>query len=52
MKESEEEEKGCRARMVMWVRVQGKVQLLMLDNRSSHEDVKVSGGFGAQEPAK
>lgn len=38
--------------MVVLVRVEGKVWLLMMNKRSSHGDVKVSGGFGAWEQAK
>lgn len=43
---------GCRARMVMWVHVEGKVWLLMLGKTGSHGDIKVSGSLGAWKQGK
>lgn len=48
MKQREEgEKKGCRARMVTWVRVEGKDWRSILGKRSIYVGVNMPGGFGA-----
>lgn len=43
----EGEKKGCRARMVTWVQVEGKVWRSILGKRSIYVGVNMPGGFGA-----